>query len=52
MTASSNSIADRRAEILQSFKEHKLTSAQACEEIKKLEAEFRRIKKKSGGKKK
>ncbi len=51
MTAKLNSYSDRRAAILQQYREHKLTSTQARAEIKALETEIRRGKK-TGGKKK
>lgn len=44
--------ADRRAEILKQYKDHKMTSTQAREALKKLEADIRRCKKKKGGKRK
>ncbi len=46
MSAGKIQWAERRAEILQRYKNRQLTSAQAREEIKKLEAEIRRGKKK------
>ena len=39
----------RRADIIQQFKDHKLTAIEAREAIKKLEAEIRRGKKKITG---
>ncbi len=42
-----DSPAERHAAILQDYKDHKLTSTQAREEIKKLKAEIRRGKKKN-----
>ena len=49
MSAKVDSGAEKRAEILRRYKEHKLTSTQTRAEIRKLEAEIRRGKKKKGG---
>ena len=48
MNAKNMAGAERRAEIIQQLREHKITSFEALESIKKLEAEIRRKKKKSG----
>lgn len=46
MSAKKKPASERREEILQLYKDHKLTSTQAREEIKKLEAETKLRKKK------
>lgn len=46
MSAKKKPASERREKILQQYKDHKLTSAQAREEIKKLEAETKLRKKK------
>lgn len=47
-------MSERRAEILQMYKEHKITAAQAIQKLKELDRENtdRRRKKKTGGKRK
>lgn len=47
-------MSERRAEILQMYKEHKITAAQAIRKIKELEREARDLRrgKKTGGKRK
>ena len=47
-------MSERRAEILQMYKEHKITAAQAIQEVRELEREARDLRrgKKTGGKRK